>query len=67
MEMARIFGLPAALLVLAFVANRLSKLTSVPDLMVLLVIGAYPKRSPWRVATEAKVSPAVPLSTTLPS
>src|SRR5271157_2812610 len=39
MEMVRIFGLPAALLVLAFVANRLSKLTRVPDLIVLLLIG----------------------------
>ena len=39
MEMARIFGLPAALLVLAFVANRLSKLTRVPDIIVLLLIG----------------------------
>ena len=29
----------AALLVLAFVANRLSKLTRVPDLIVLLLIG----------------------------
>jgi cell volume regulation protein A len=39
MEMARIFGLPAALLVLAFAANRLSKLTRVPDIIVLLIIG----------------------------
>jgi len=39
METARIFGLPAALLVLAFVANRLSKLTRVPDLIVLLLMG----------------------------
>ncbi len=39
MEMVRIFGLPAALLVLAFVANRLSKLTRVPDIIVLLLIG----------------------------
>ncbi len=39
MEMVRIFGLPAALLVLAFVANRLSKLTRVPDVIVLLLIG----------------------------
>jgi len=39
MEMVRIFGLPAALLVLAFIANRLSKLTRVPDLIVLLLIG----------------------------
>ncbi len=39
MEMVRIFGLPAALLVLAFVANRLSKLTRVPDVVVLLLIG----------------------------
>jgi len=39
MEMARIFGLPAALLILAVVANRLSKLTRIPDLIVLLLIG----------------------------
>jgi cell volume regulation protein A len=39
MEMVRIFGLPAALLVLAFVANRLSRLTRVPDVIVLLLIG----------------------------
>jgi cell volume regulation protein A len=39
MEMARIFGLPAALLILAVVANRFSKLTRIPDLIVLLVIG----------------------------
>ncbi len=39
MEMARIFGLPALLLVLAFAANRLSKLTRVPDIIVLLLIG----------------------------
>jgi cell volume regulation protein A len=39
MEMVPIFGLPAALLVLAFTANRLSKLTRVPDIIVLLLIG----------------------------
>jgi potassium/hydrogen antiporter len=39
METVRIFGLPAALLVLAFVANRLAKLTRVPDVIVLLLIG----------------------------
>jgi potassium/hydrogen antiporter len=39
METVSIFGVPAALLVLAFVANRLSKLTRVPDLIVLLLIG----------------------------
>ena len=39
MNMAHIFGLPAALLVLAFIANRLSKLTRVPDIIVLLLIG----------------------------
>jgi len=39
MHMASIFGLPAALLVLAFSANRLSKLTRVPDIVVLLAIG----------------------------
>ena len=39
MNMAHIFGLPAALLVLAVIANRLSKLTRVPDIIVLLLIG----------------------------
>lgn len=39
MNMAYIFGLPAALLVLAVAANRLSKLTRVPDIIVLLLIG----------------------------
>jgi potassium/hydrogen antiporter len=39
MNMAHIFGLPAALLVLAVAANRLSKLTRVPDIIVLLLIG----------------------------
>ena len=39
MDMAHIFGLPAALLVLAYGANRLSKLTRVPDIIVLLLIG----------------------------
>jgi cell volume regulation protein A len=39
MEMARIFGLPALLLIIAFGANRLSKLTRVPDIIVLLGIG----------------------------
>ena len=39
MEMTRIFGTLAALLVLAYVANRLSRLTRVPDLVVLLLIG----------------------------
>ena len=39
MQMAHIFGLPAALLILAFVANRLSKLTRIPDIIVLLLIG----------------------------
>jgi len=39
MEMTRIFGMLAALLVLAYVANRLSRLTRVPDLIVLLLIG----------------------------
>ncbi|HLI62999.1 MAG TPA: cation:proton antiporter [Terriglobales bacterium] len=34
-----IFGLPAALLVLAVTANRLSKLTRVPDIVVLLLSG----------------------------
>jgi potassium/hydrogen antiporter len=39
MSMAYIFGLPAALLIVAFAANRLSKLTRVPDIIVLLTIG----------------------------
>jgi cell volume regulation protein A len=39
MPMSFIFGLPALLLIVAFVANRLSKLTRVPDIIVLLVIG----------------------------
>ena len=39
MHMAYLFGLPAALLVLAVAANRLSKLTRVPDIIVLLLIG----------------------------
>lgn len=39
MDMARIFGLPAALLVIAVVANRLSRWTRVPDIIVLLLIG----------------------------
>ena len=39
MQMAHLFGLPAALLILAVVANRLSKLTRVPDIIVLLLIG----------------------------
>ncbi len=39
MHLAYIFGLPAALLILAVVANRLSKLTRVPDIIVLLLIG----------------------------
>lgn len=39
MEMARIFGLPAALLIVAVVAKRLAELTRIPDLIVLLVIG----------------------------
>src|SRR5580704_8549795 len=39
MGMTHIFGALAALLVLAYVANRLSRLTRVPDLIVLLLIG----------------------------
>jgi len=39
MQMAHIFGLPAILLIVAFAANRLSKLTRVPDIIVLLLIG----------------------------
>lgn len=37
--MAHIFGLPAALLVIAFIANRLCRLTRIPDLIVLMIIG----------------------------
>jgi cell volume regulation protein A len=39
MNMALIFGLPAALLIIAVIANRLSRWTRVPDIIVLLVIG----------------------------
>ena len=39
MDMAHTFGLLAALLILAVAANRLSKLTRVPDIIVLLLIG----------------------------
>lgn len=39
MNFAQIFGLPAALLILAVAANRLSRLTRVPDLIVLLALG----------------------------
>src|ERR1700719_1919088 len=39
MEMTRIFGMLAVLLVLAYVANRLSRLTRVPDVIVLLLVG----------------------------
>jgi len=39
MEYGLLFAFPAALLVLAVVANRLSHLTRVPDIMVLLLLG----------------------------
>jgi Na+:H+ antiporter len=39
MDMVRILSLIAALLLLAFGANRLSKVTRVPDVIVLLLIG----------------------------
>src|SRR5664279_5726157 len=39
MDLARIFGVPAALLVIAVIANRLSRWTRVPDIIVLLLIG----------------------------
>lgn len=39
MDMARIFGLPAALLIIAVTANRLSRWTRVPDIIVLLLLG----------------------------
>jgi cell volume regulation protein A len=39
MDMSRIFGIPAALLIVAVLANRLSRWTRVPDIIVLLLIG----------------------------
>jgi len=39
MAMSHAFGLLALLLIIAFGANRLSKLTRVPDIIVLLLIG----------------------------
>ncbi len=39
MQMAHYFGFPALLLIVAFAANRLSKLSRVPDIIVLLLIG----------------------------
>jgi cell volume regulation protein A len=39
MDMVRIFGVPAALLIVAVLANRLSRWTRVPDIIVLLLIG----------------------------
>lgn len=39
MDMVRVFGIPAALLVIAVMANRLSRWTRVPDIIVLLLIG----------------------------
>ena len=39
MELARIFGVVGILLLVAYLANRLSRLTRVPDLVVLLLIG----------------------------
>jgi Na+:H+ antiporter len=39
MPISHIFGLVAILLIVAFTANRLSKLTRVPDIIVLLLIG----------------------------
>jgi Na+:H+ antiporter len=39
MEMVRIFGFPAALLIIAVVANRLSRWTRIPDIIVLLLLG----------------------------
>jgi potassium/hydrogen antiporter len=39
MDMTRIFGVPAALLIVAVLANRLSRWTRVPDIIVLLLIG----------------------------
>src|SRR6516165_6022193 len=39
MHYGAIFGFPAALLILAVIANRLSRLTRVPDIVVLLLLG----------------------------
>jgi len=39
MDYGRLFAFPAGLLVLAVVANRLSRLTRVPDILVLLLLG----------------------------
>jgi potassium/hydrogen antiporter len=39
MAMSHAFGLLALLLIIAFAANRLSKLTRLPDVVVLLIIG----------------------------
>ncbi len=39
MDMVRIFGIPAALLVIAVLANHFSRWTRVPDVIVLLLIG----------------------------
>ncbi|MFZ0912329.1 MAG: cation:proton antiporter [Candidatus Korobacteraceae bacterium] len=39
MELTLIFGMVGVLLVVAYIANRLSRLTRVPDLVVLLLIG----------------------------
>src|SRR5664279_3540537 len=39
MDMVRIFGFPAALLIIAVAANRLSRWTRVPDIIVLLLLG----------------------------
>jgi potassium/hydrogen antiporter len=39
MDVTQIFGLLSGLLVLAFVANRLFRITRVPDLIILLIMG----------------------------
>jgi len=39
MDMVRIFGIPAALLIVAVLANRFSRWTRVPDIIVLLLLG----------------------------
>lgn len=39
MHYGLLFAFPAALLILAVVANRLSRLTRVPDIVVLLLLG----------------------------
>src|SRR3954467_8688725 len=39
MDMTQIFGLLGGLLILAFIANRLFRITRIPDLIILLITG----------------------------